>query len=326
MSEAAENPRAVPGSNRAPLKDVLADQLTQLPELLAAETAELEKRVTDLLDGEGRMPKHIADGDDELAAKVVAFQGQVQKAIKAAEAMRVDLTEPSLTAQRVVMSHFRAAVFSKLGENASNKQGERGGLFDRIGNLLTDYERRKAAIERKKREDEERRAREAAAAAERARQEADRLAREAADAERRRQAEAAAAIRDEQDLQAAIEQEHADKMAQERRAEAARVAQAEAERLAAEAAKAADSADAKQSQLSRTSGLYGSSSSLRESWKARVDHDKVKSDPAAMAALWDHIKPEAIEDAANRLAKIKKNTVKITGVEFFDASRAQVRA
>lgn len=316
------------GHNKPPLKELLAEQLNQLPELLKVETAEMEKRVADLLDSETRTPTFIADGDDETAAKVIAFQGQIQKCIASAEAHRDDLTDSPLTAQRLIMGHFREHIYAKLGEpKADKKTGDRGGLFQRIGNILTDYERRKASIELARRQEEERKALEAAQAAERARQEAERLAREAVEAETRRQTEEAARIKTDADLENAIEREQQAQAEQTRRTAEIRLVQEAAERAAAEAQAAAVAADAKQSTLSKTAGLYGSSSGLRESWKARVtNHAELKADPTSMALIWDFLKPEDIEDATNRFAKLKRNTVKVAGVEFYDASRATVRA
>lgn len=346
----APNPNTGIGGNRPPLKEFFAEINENLPAQLDADAKELTDRVAALLDGETRMPKRIEDGDDETAAKVVAFQGQVQKCIKEAEAKRVDVTEPALAAQRIIMGFFRERVFAKLGETTADKRtGQRGGLFDRIGNTLTDYQRRKADAERRAREDAERRAREAAEAAERARQEAERAKREAEDAERRRREEEERRIRAEEEarlarvnserqLKAEIARQEKERKEREDRAEQARqeaAQRAEAERVAAEAAerarqeaeKAAAAADAKTSTLSRTAGLYGSSSSLRKNWRARISsHEALKADPRSMAMIWEYLKPEAIEDAANRLAKLKENTVTVAGVEFYDASRAAVRA
>lgn len=313
---------ATVGHNRPPLQEFFAEQNQLLPEQLRADFESLLATVNALLEAEARCPKQLADSDEEMAGKVIAYAAQVTGCIKAVEAKRVDLTAGPLTAQRIIMEFCRSEIFTKLGETTADKKtGSFGGLRQRLGDILTSYERRKADAERKRREEDERRAREAAEAAARAQQEAARLAREAEEAERRRQEEAAKAVDTEQDLAAAIAAEEQARADQAARDEAARIAAAEADRLAAQAAHAAEAAEQKTSSLSRTAGAYGTSSSLRENWKARIaDHGKVD-----LAAIRDFIKPEAIEDAANRFAKLHKNTKPVAGVEFYDASRAVVR-
>lgn len=339
------NPNTGIGGNFPPLKEFFAELNVNLPAQLDADTKELIDRVTALLDAEGRMPTKIEDGDNETAAKVVAFQGQVQKCITSAEARREDLTEGPLAAQRIIMGHFRDKIYGPLGEPKSDKRtGQRGGLFDRISNTLTDYERRKVAIERAAREKAEREAREAAAAAQAARERAERAEREAAESERRRREEEERRIRAEEQerlskienqrqLNAEIarqakaqkdreEREEQERAAAVRRAEESKALAEEAERKRMDAEAAAADADAKASTLSRTAGLHGSSSSLRENWKARI----TDAGEVDLVALKPFIKIEALEDAANRMAKIVKNTQKVKGVEFFDASRAAVRS
>ncbi len=348
------NPNTGIGGNFPPLKEFFAELNQNLPAQLDADTAELIKRVQDLLDAETRMwvkigGTHLADGDEENAAKVIAFQGQVQKCIKDAEAVRVGLNEGPLAAQRIIMGHFRTAVYAKMGETTSDKQGKRGGLFDRVSDVLTNYQQRKADNERRILQEEQRKAREAQEAADRAQREAERIEREAAQAEQRRKAEEERKIREaeearlakitnERQLKAELDRQEKARVEREeraareqeeqaQRAESTRLAAEEAERKRQEAEQAAAAAAAKTSALSRTGGLHGSSASLRKNWKARVsDHEALKADPKAMAMVWEYLKPDAIEDAVNRMAKLKENTVKVAGVEFYDASRSAVRA
>lgn len=315
------------GGNFPPLKEFFAEINTTLDAQLAADAENLMERVKALADAEARMPKTIADGDGETAGRAIAFAVQIIDCIKEAEAKRVDLTEGPLKSQRKIMEFYRTGVFTVLGEvTADKKTGSFGGLRQRVGDIITNYEARKVALERQKLEEEQRLAREAAEAAERARLEVERLTREAEEVEIKRQADAVAAMNSEQDLVAAVAAEAKAKEDQAAREAMARAAADEAARLQTAAALAAEAADQKTSTLSRTAGAFGTSSSLRENWKARIkSHDDLKADPKAMALVWDHIKPESIEDACNRIAKLKKNTVKISGVEFFDASRAVVR-
>lgn len=323
----ADNPRATIGGNFPPLKEFFADINENLEAQLEADAKELLDRVKALVDAEARMPKHIADGDEDNAGKITAFTSQIIKCIKSAEAKREDLTEGPLASQRKIMAFYRTKIYQLLGEGTADKKtGKFGGLRDRVGDILTDYERRKVEIARKALEEEQRKAREAAIEAERiAAAERDRVAREAAAAaEAQRVTEEA--IRNETDLAKAVAMEDENKRLAAMREAESRAA-AESAQVAADAAtQAAAAADQKSSTLSRTEGWYGTSSSLRENWKARVtSYDAIKADPKAMAMVWEQLKPEAIEDACGRIAKLKKNTVKIAGVEFYDGARATVR-
>lgn len=151
-----------------------------------------------------------------------------------------------------------------------------------------------ARQEKLRKEREEREAREAVERAEREKAEAERQAREAAEAERRRiEAEAAA--------QAARE-------AAER---------AEAERAAAEKA-----ASAKAAELHTVRGDYGSSSSLRGTWKGYItDREALLKDPT----IHPFIAEDALQKAVNAHVKIHKNTKPIAGVDIRYDTGAVVR-
>lgn len=150
---------------------------------------------------------------------------------------------------------------------------------------LTAYQRIKADEERRRREEAERVARD----------EAQRLAREA---------EAAAAKLDsETDLARAIEAEDA------------------AEQSRAAAAKALEDAQAKAAELTVARGDYGSSASLRTTWKARSDN----WDAVDLNELRALIGADVIQKAANAHARMYKNTKPVAGIVFFEEQTAVVR-
>lgn len=200
------------GSNNPP-PDLLVGEL--LREKLLEDHADLLARRDELLDAANRIPEI---SDEDVARKVGDYIKQLTSAAKAADAARVGAKEPYLEGSRGVDGFFK---------NISEPLAD---VKKRTEAKLTAYLREKEAIERRRRQEEERLAREAAEAA--------RL-----DAER-----SAAALRDEKSLDDAIN------------------ADAALDHAQADLVKAEISATAKASELSQTRGEYGSMSSLRTSW------------------------------------------------------------
>lgn len=233
------------GSNYPPRDLLLGDALR---EKLLDDHAALLRRRDDLLAAEARIPPI----EDEAAAqKVSDYIKQVTACAKAADTARVGEKEPYLEGGRGVDGFFKA-ISDPLA-----------GVKRRVESALTNYLRRKEAEERRKREEEQR------------------LAREEEARQRREAEEAAAKIRDEQSLQDAIAKEQAAKLA------------------SADADKADKAAVAKPAELSRTRGEYGAVSSLRTDWVfADVEREELD-----LEALRYHLPSEGIEKAIRSFIK-----------------------
>jgi len=150
---------------------------------------------------------------------------------------------------------------------------------------LSAYQRAKAEEERRRREEAERILREEAQRA-------------AAEAER-----AAAALNTVADLDAAI------------------AAEAEADAKRAEAIKALEATQAKAADMHTARGDYGSSASLRTTWKARSENwDKVD-----LNQLRELIGADVVQKAANAHARMYKDSKPIAGIEFYAEETAVVR-
>ncbi len=93
-NDPAENPRAVIGSNRAPIDEQV---VIDLAEALVAEG--LTKRIEDLLASFGRAPEITSP---EIAGRYAEIIKQMVAAGKAVEAEREKLNRPLLTAQRAL--------------------------------------------------------------------------------------------------------------------------------------------------------------------------------------------------------------------------------
>jgi flagellar biosynthesis GTPase FlhF len=162
-----------------------------LAEILAEETAALEKRALDLAGAAGR----AAVTDDETAGKATLLAKMINEHRTVINKTRIERKEPFLVGGRTVDQHFSS--LDKLLADTDAKGKIIGGPLAHVVGLIDTYRREqeaKAAAERRRLEEEARKQREAAEAAERARREAEeRAAREAEEAARKiAQAEAAA--------------------------------------------------------------------------------------------------------------------------------------
>ena len=243
-----------------------------LVERLHETHADLIKRRDELLGAVERAPEDITDED--TAGKMADFvDGQINKFLKRAKVVHQGEKEPFLIAGRTVDGfwHFLSDDLED-GKKALNARRKK-------------YADKKAAEERKRREEEARLAREAE---ERARKEAE---------------ERAAALKADEDLDAAIAAE-----------EAAETARREAEEAAKRAA-------AKPAELGRSRGDYGGMTTLKQFWNFRnLDRDRID-----LEALRDHIPHDAIERAVKSWINANKDNLKagkqIVGVEIFEDTR-----
>jgi len=229
----------LPPKDANPIRDRLAEQ-----------HAGLEKRRDELVAASEIWMGEKID-DDEADKKLSDFLVQIHKCLKAAEANRVNEKEPYLEGGRQVDGYFQA-IKEPLAKWSK-----------KLNARLTVYKDKKAAEERHRREEADRRARELA-----------RLAAEEA-------ARQAAALQEEKDLERAIEAEE--------RAKAAEAA----------ALKAKAEAEAKAVDLSRTRSDYGSVSGLRVRWTGHME-SRAK---LALEPLRDHLPEDAINQAIRSFVK-----------------------
>lgn len=164
--------------NRPPVRDVLADHLSDLGDMVARETAALAARRDEFLANCGAIPAVI--DSDELDGMVNDQIAQWTKYLKEVDRWKDDTKAPILSADRLIM-----ATRAKLADpiEAIKKQ---------VNERSTIYKRAKEARERAAREEAERQAREAAEAAARAAAEAEKAAQDAASLDSAINAEAAA--------------------------------------------------------------------------------------------------------------------------------------
>lgn len=233
----------------------------------------LLKRRDELLAAIERTPSVIAEGDEEMAGRMADFVDQINAFIKAAKIAHQDEKAPFLAAGRTVDSFLHALVDDpELGKAKANK-------------VRKTYADAKAARERRAREEEERRAREAAA-----------LAQRKAD-------EAAARLKEEADLEAALEAEEAAKQA------------------ALEVERAAKAAAAKPAELGKSRGELGGQTSLKQFWNFR-DLNRNEID---LESLRHHFTTDSLEKALRSWINANKDALKagtrLEGVEVFEDTR-----
>lgn len=314
--EVAENPRAVHGDNRPPFSEIYAELNTDLQTHLETDFASVSERTDELLKDFDKIPVVL---DADSSKKVTDIVAQIAAHVKDAEAKRVALTTPVLKAQRQINTFFDNGCFDALDvPDKKRKPGAKQLLLAR----LTTYENEQAAIEKRRREEEERKAAAAAAEAERiARIEQERVERERA-AAHAAEVERMAKINSERDLQKALELEEENKRLNAEREAVAKIAADAAEAARAEAEKAAAATKAKAAEMTTVRGDYGSSSSLRTTWKARF---KTDAEAVDLNALRGFIGNDVIEKAANAHARTHKATKPVTGLVFYEETQAVVR-
>lgn len=233
------------GSNNPPPDLLLGDILR---EKLLEDHADLLKRRDELLAAADRIP---AIDNEYIARKVGDYIKQLTAAAKTADAARVNAKEPYLEGGRGIDGFFK---------NISDPLAD---VKRRTETKLTTFLREKEAVERRRRQEEER------------------VARESAEAARLEQERSAAALRDASTLDEAIN------------------AEAASERAKADLVKAEIASTAKASELSQTRGEYGSMSSLRTSWV----FDGVNRETLDLETLRQHLPFDALEKAIRSFIK-----------------------
>lgn len=318
----------------------------QIAEGLEKANTDALVRVDELLTKGHQYTAISSDAADEAATQ---FMVALRARWKASEADRVADKSPWDDRAGAVQAFYKKRILDQLS-----------ALGERINGAQTVFKKAKAEEERKRREDEAKRAREAeqAAARVRAAEEAARRAEEdrqrqaaaqaAQEARRKAEEEAAAAARKRNEANKAVAEEAARKareaavaaeaqaLADEERIAAERAqryeeARLEENRLAEERAAAEEAAAAPLADLSRARGEKGGISSLRQvtAWR---DVDRAKLD---YAALGPYFKEAHIDAALKGYADANKATVQtgiktgnqpIRGVVFFLDARNSGRA
>lgn len=270
MSEISEPNPAPIGHNRPPIPtpDEIAEQL-------AIDQLSLIGRRDELAEMTDRLPAQDEIGD-EWEKKLTDGIKAAQSFLKACEARRVDEKEPYLAAERAVDGFFKNVA----------QPIER--LKDRMGALLSTYQRAKARAEQAKRDAELAEARRLQAEADEAQRKAERAARKAAE-------DAAAA----------------------KAAEAAREA---AIKAAEDAERARKAATVKPAELSRTRTDLGVVGSLRTVWTHEIV--KAASVPRSYCRPDDGLIKAAIKAHTDKAGNCD---LKIPGVRIFQQSDSVVR-
>lgn len=278
---------------------------------LAETNADIVARGKALAEMADRLPNACEDA--ETAAKLTEAIKSATACVKSLEDARKVAKQPHIDAGKAVDAFF------------ANHTLPVEAVKNRMGALLTAYQRRQEEIERKRLEaiaaEERRIAREAEAAA----REAERIAREAREAEARRAAEARAIIERQQgEARRKAEAEEAARQEAERARLAAEQAEAERAREAAraarvEAAEAKDAANAKPAELTRAVSDLGAVASLRKTWTFEVEN--AAAVPREYLAV-DNAKIKAAMKAATKGGDCK---LKIPGVRIYAETNTVVR-
>lgn len=311
--------------------------------------------------------RHFVITNDAEDAAATEFMNSVRANWKTAEAGRLKEKAPYYERDGAIHAWFKTNILDPIGRAPDNAKErfdplERTelGVGPRIMMAATIYKTKKLEAERKAREEEAQRARDAELAAQRRRQEEERVAREADDKRRREAAEAERKAKEESDRLAAeaarkrnaesrataeaaaaeakrkADEAAAASRAQEEkaaaeRAERERVAVEEENRLAAERAGAELAASAKAADMTRARGGRGGVSSLKEF----VSFRDVKREILDFNMLAAYFKEEHINMAIKAYADANKATVEthlrnksqpIQGVVFFIDHKAGGRA
>jgi hypothetical protein len=240
------------GHNRPTIAELFADTMEFLPEHLRDTSAEIRERALKLGIQVEEFPGRIDDGNEEMAGAAQALIKDLRAAVKTADTLREGAKEPVLEAGRLIDGHFKAGIMVGLDKAKAG-----------ITRILTDFHNRKRVIEKRARDEEARRQRDAAHAA---RREAD------------AQAEAA---RTEKELQDAVDAER------------------EADLAAAKAAQSTKKADAGAADLSRTRAPDGTVGSLRTWW----DWEGFDRDRLDLEALRQHLPEKALHQAVDSFVK-----------------------
>ncbi len=278
---------------------------------LAETHADLIARAKALAGMADRLPTSCDDAD--TASKLTEAVKSCTAAVSALEAARKVEKQPHLDAGKAVDAFF------------ANQTLPVDGVKQRMGALLTAYQKKLEAIERDRREKEAAEQRRIAREAEAAAREAARIAREAREAEEARQREAAAIIEKQQgearrkaqaeeDARRAAEQARLD--AEKAEADHAR----EAARTEREAAREAqEAANAKPAEMTQARSDLGAVASLRTVWTFTVEN------PADVPREYLAVDQAKIRAAIKAATKDGRCKLKIPGVKIVAESNTVVR-
>lgn len=299
-----QNPREVIGGNQPPLARSIAaeegDFALVTTAFLEDEYAKQPKIVLALLEEAHALPKVIQD--DDTKGKVTSLIKRLRDAAKALDAFHSKEKQPYLRGGQAVDQYF----FGLIDKCVRRVKTNNPGAADVLNARLTDYDNRKLAEERARRDRE---AAEQARIAREAQAKADREAREAEEArlaaERARKPETAAAK-----TEAAVEKETA--------ADASKV---EAEVVTARAEEAHIATLAKPADIMRTRGADGTLSTMGQEKYANV------VDRAALdkEALWPHIPLQDLEKALRKWAQMTDYRETMPGAEVGRRNKSVVR-
>ena len=104
MSDTLDNPRAVPGDNRATLMDFYKEHNEALPGFLAEEHAQLAADV-ETLKGDFEVAPETVDSD-EIEKQMTELGARLSKFLKLAESHRKIAKDPTLKAGQIVDNFF----------------------------------------------------------------------------------------------------------------------------------------------------------------------------------------------------------------------------
>jgi hypothetical protein len=147
------------GDNRPPVREIIAERVADIPDLLKAENADLEERRDDLLAAFERAPEVITDV--ETKKSMSDFEVQIAGAMKNGKGRRESDKAPVLEAGRMIDGFYNAGIRDPLQEAKAE-----------INNRITAFDVEQEKAERKRREEEAAKERAAAEAAEKAAEEA----------------------------------------------------------------------------------------------------------------------------------------------------------
>lgn len=280
--------------------NIAPDYAEDVARRLQGDYAALVDGSADLI-AEARTLPPVINNDAELTPHATLIE-RMRDTASRIEAFRVVEKEPHLRAEQAV-DQFFFGLFEKLSRR---RKTDKPGVADILQARVNDYMNRKLEEERRVRAEAERKARE----------EADRIAREQAEARRKAEEAAAAAAR-------ARKQENVDAHEKVALEEAAKAAQLKAEQ--ARAAQLADDARidqlAKPADMVRTRLDNGPMVTMRQVPVVVID-DVSKLD---MAALWPHLKEEAILQALKSWAKVTSHKKQMAGATIKMVDEAVVR-
>ncbi len=294
MNTPASNPREKIGGNQE------VDHAQIVIDRLALDYAELQRSLADALDQARALPSEVNDEDAQSEyARVIKNLRDLDARV---EALRVSEKEPYLRGGNAVDSFFKVMRSKLFRQNKNDKAGAADVLQARVN----DYVQRKAAEERRKRDEEAARARAEEERLRRERQEEERKQREAEE----KAARARKAQNEEAARQAAAEAEEA----------AARLrAQEQAARDARRQAEA--DAAAKTADLVRTRTDSGHTVTAKQVPYVEIT-DSMKLD---VVALWPFVKDDAKLAALKQWARTTGHKKQMDGAIIEMRDEAVIR-